>query len=65
MNDTRKRMKVLCPLSRGAKTFWMRVGTAFVNADGSISLYLDAYPTDRKLVLRDLDARDEVTEAQS
>jgi len=65
MNDTRKRMKVLCPLNRNGKTFWMRVGSAFVNADGSISVYLDAYPTDRKLVIRDLEATEQTTETPS
>jgi hypothetical protein len=56
--ESTHRKKVLCPLERNGKTFWMRLGTAFTNKDGSLNVYLDAYPTDRKLQIRDLDARD-------
>jgi hypothetical protein len=28
----------------GEKTFWPRIGSAFINRDGSISLYLEALP---------------------
>ncbi len=28
----------------GQKAFWMRIGTAFTNRDGSLSVLLDAYP---------------------
>ena|SRR5688572_141251 len=56
MESTRK--KVLCPLDRNGKTFWMRIGSAFINKDGSTNVYLDAFPTERKLQIRDLDERD-------
>ena len=56
--ESTRRKKVLCPLDRNGKTFWMRIGSAFINKDGSTNVYLDAYPTDRKLQIRDLDARD-------
>jgi hypothetical protein len=56
--ETSHRKKVLCPLDRNGKTYWMRIGVAFQNKDGSTNVYLDAYPTDRKLQIRDLDARD-------
>jgi hypothetical protein len=58
MSDQVRRKKVLCPLERNGKTYWMRVGSAFANKDGTINVYLDAYPTDRKLQIRDLDERD-------
>lgn len=35
------------------KPFWMRVGTAFPNRDGSMNLYLDAVPLGGKLQMRD------------
>ena len=52
------RMKVLCPLERNGKTFWMEIGSAFANKDGSINVYLDAYPIDHKIQIRPLDERD-------
>ncbi len=53
-----KRKKVLCPMERQGRTHWMRVGSAFLNADGSTNVYLDAYPANGKLQIRDLDERD-------
>jgi len=34
------------------KAFWVRLGRAFVNRDGSFNLMLDALPTNGKLHLR-------------
>ena len=56
--DSNKRKKVLCPMEKNGKTFWLRIGTAFTNADGSTNVYLDAYPTNGKLQIRELDERD-------
>ena len=42
-----KRMfKVIAPIERenGGGTYWMRCGTAFINKDNSINVYLDAMP---------------------
>lgn len=51
-------LKVLCPVEgRNGKTFWIRVGNAFVNRDGSTNIYLNAYPLSGKLQLRALDDR--------
>jgi hypothetical protein len=51
--------KVLCPLKRpSGKTHWMRVGTAFDNRDGSINVYLDAYPQNGKLHIREMEESD-------
>jgi len=33
-------------------SFWLRVGRAFVNSDGSLNVQLDAMPLDGKLNLR-------------
>jgi len=35
------------------KDFWLRVGTAFENRDGSLNLVLDALPVNGKLHVRD------------
>lgn len=49
-----ERMNVLAPLERdGKKTYWIRIGRAFRNKDGSINVYLDALPVAGKLQLRD------------
>ena len=52
--------KVLSPVERkNGKTFWMRIGNAFRNRDGSLNVYLNAYPTNGKLQIREFDDRDE------
>jgi hypothetical protein len=49
-----QRMTVLAPLDReGRKTFWLRIGRAFHNKDGSINVYLDALPVGGKLQIRE------------
>jgi hypothetical protein len=64
MDTMSKRKKVLSPIESGGengkekKTFWMRVGIAFVNRDGSINIHLDAMPKNMKLQVRDFDERD-------
>ncbi len=43
----RKQLHVFAIIERKDTTkpaYWMRVGTAFTNRDGSLSLYLDAFP---------------------
>lgn len=37
------------------KKFWIRVGTAFVNRDQSLTVRLDASPTNGQLHIRDAD----------
>ena len=49
------RKKVVAPVERDGKTFWLRVGAAFENRDRSWNLYLDAFPVSGKLQLRDWD----------
>lgn len=35
------------------KNFWLRVGTAFENRDGSLNVYLDAIPVNGRLQIRE------------
>jgi hypothetical protein len=57
--DSTRRKKVLCPLEgKNGKTFWMKIGTAWINNDGSTNVYLDAFPSNAKLQIRDLDEQD-------
>lgn len=52
----KKMFKVLCPVTKkDGSTFWMRVGSAFTNKDESVNIFLDAFPKDGKLQLRDFD----------
>lgn len=44
---------------RKDKNFWNRVGVAFVNADGSINVKLEAVPVSGEIQIRDYQPRDE------
>lgn len=41
------------------KSFWVRVGVAFENKDGSINVRLDALPLNGTLQLREYEPRDD------
>lgn len=60
MEGNRKRWAVYTIREKDGfeKAFWTRIGVAFVNRDGSFSVYLDAAPLDGKLHIREW--RDEV-----
>ena len=58
MESQKPKMKVLCPVAGGKnkdQTFWMKMGVAYENRDGSTNIYLDALPTNGKLQLRPWD----------
>lgn len=38
---------------KDGKSRWTKVGIAFVNKDGSINVFLDAFPRDGKIQIRD------------
>ena len=40
------------------KNFWIRIGVAFDNRDGSLSIILNALPTNGRLHVRERKARD-------
>lgn len=51
--------RVLCPVEKpNGKTWWMSIGNAHINRDGSTNVYLSAYPTNGVLQIRDWDERD-------
>ena len=53
------RKKVLCPIEgKNGKTYWIKLGSAFPNSDGSTNIYLDALPKNSRLQIRDLDEKD-------
>ena len=48
--------KVLCPVEKkNGKTWWMSIGNAYLNNDGSTNVYLSAYPKNGVLQIRDWD----------
>ena len=62
----KRQFKVIAPMEKDdGGTYWMRCGTAFVNKDNSINVYLDAMPLKNKdgvkLQLREL-TEDELRE---
>jgi hypothetical protein len=38
---------------KDGKARWVRIGSAFVNRDGSINALLESYPTEGKIQIRD------------
>ncbi len=41
------------------KSYWIRIGVAFVNKDGSLNVKLNALPVNGSLHIRDKSERDE------
>lgn len=58
MNNSKMKM-VYVISQRNGKSFWNRIGVAFVNGDGSINVKLDAVPVSGELQVRDYSPRDE------
>ena len=57
----KKQFKLLAMLpKKDGSTYWMRCGTAFMNKDDSINVYLDALPrgAEWRFQLRELDEED-------
>lgn len=53
------KMKIVYSVTeRNGKSFWTRIGVAFVNRDGSINVKLDAFPVNGELQIRDYEERD-------
>jgi hypothetical protein len=46
------------PTKNGPASIWVRAGTAWVNRDGSINVYLDVLPLDGKLHIREAATQD-------
>jgi hypothetical protein len=57
--ESNKMKMVYVITRRDRKSYWNRVGVAFVNQDGSINVRLEALPVTGELQIRDYVARDE------
>ncbi len=60
MSDRRTDTKAVFAITeRGEKSYWTRVGAAFTNKDGSVTIQLDALPVSGRLQIRDDESRAE------
>ena len=48
---------------RNGRSFWTRIGAAFTNKDGSITVKLEATPVSGQLQIRDWEPRDDTPSA--
>ncbi len=48
----------LCPKASGNGSYFMRVGTGWLNRDNSINLKIDAFPKSGELQIREMDEED-------
>lgn len=54
MNPSKKSFRVVYTIvRRGGRKFWVRVGAAFENKDGSVNIVLDATPVNGEMQIRD------------
>lgn len=53
----RSRRHVFSIVERQGKSFWIKIGVAFVNRDGSETVLLDAWPIGGKIQIREVPAR--------
>lgn len=54
--ETKRKYKVAYAVverEKDGKSFWTKVGAAFPNRDGSLSVWLDAMPINGKIQIRD------------
>lgn len=52
-------------VDRGEKSFWNRIGIAFTNRDGSLSVKLDALPLSGSMQVRDWTPKDDAVSDSS
>lgn len=54
------KMKIVYVISdRNGRKYWNRIGVAFINADGSTNVKLEAIPVSGEMQIRDYVPRDE------
>lgn len=59
------KMKIVYSISeRNGKSYWNRIGVAFLNSDGSLNVKLEAFPVSGELHIRDYVPREETATSQ-
>ena len=56
--------QVFTIVERNGKNYWVRIGTAFTNKDGSETVYLDALPVNGRMQIRMTESRNGAETAQ-
>ena len=56
--------QVFTIVERNGKNFWVRIGTAFINKDGSETVYLDALPVNGRMQIRTVESRNGAEKGQ-
>ncbi len=51
--NIRKEVYHIKDIPNNGKSLWIKIGSAFVNKDGSINVFLDTLPIDGRLHIRD------------
>ena len=67
MEQQKKSYKVVYTIverRRDGKKFWLRIGAAFTNQDGSLNVHLDATPVNGQLQIRDYQPYEERARTQ-
>jgi len=64
-NSKTKRVAYTVVERSEGKSYWLRVGTAFENRDGSLNVYLDAIPVNGRLQIREYQPDEEHDGSQS
>lgn len=60
------KMKIVYVITdRNQRKFWNRIGVAFVNADGSVNVKLEAIPVSGEMQIRDYVPRDDAPNKQA
>ena len=59
MNDKMKAVFAIVETADARKPIFRRIGTGFVNRDGSLNIFLDALPVTGKLHVRDIEEKDD------
>jgi len=52
-NSNYKNVYTIVENPNGGKNYWVRIGVAFTNSDGSLNVTLNALPVNGKLQIRD------------
>jgi hypothetical protein len=64
-NPQGQRRHVFSIVERQGKSYWIKIGAAFVNRDGSETVLLDAWPIGGKIQIRTVPAKSPVRSESS
>ncbi|MBI3597469.1 MAG: hypothetical protein HY203_09980 [Nitrospirae bacterium] len=62
---SRTARQVFTVVDRNGKSYWIRIGAAFANYDGSETVLLDALPINGRMQIRDQGAKEATTKPKA